>query len=128
LQSDVQQKASSTYLVENVDIIQSTSYPPKYQETAMFSPPYVCNPDFTRTLPHTKRLSHCNNAILMSSHLSKDDQIVIPNGLYIPSPSPSSIIIKGGSYVSSPSPAPPPDGSYFNMSDKYISYPSVVCF
>lgn len=27
------------------------------------------------------------------------------------------------SYISAPSPAPPADGSYYNMSDRYLSYP-----
>lgn len=32
------------------------------------------------------------------------------------------------SYVSAPSPAPPADGSYFNMSDRYLSYPPPLDF
>lgn len=32
------------------------------------------------------------------------------------------------SYVSAPSPAPPADGSYFNMSDRYLSYPPPLTF
>ncbi|KAL3284555.1 hypothetical protein HHI36_018712 [Cryptolaemus montrouzieri] len=32
------------------------------------------------------------------------------------------------SYVSAPSPAPPADGSYFNMSDRYLSYPPPLNF
>jgi len=131
LQADVQKKAAaSTYLVENVDIIQSTAYPPKYQESSMCTPPYpLCNPDFTRTLPNPKRHSQRNSATGMIEGMqmrSKDDHMLISNGLYIPSPSPASSLVIKGSYISSPSPAPPADGSYFNMSDKYMSYPPVV--
>ncbi|XP_023299078.2 nephrin isoform X1 [Lucilia cuprina] len=124
LQADVQKQATSTYLVENVDIIQSTAYPPKYQESSMCSPPYMCNPDFTRTLPNPKR--HSNRSGMPEPTRSKDDHMLMSNGMYIPSPSPASSLVIKGSYISSPSPAPPPDGSYFNMSDKYISYPPVV--
>ncbi|XP_030387432.1 nephrin [Scaptodrosophila lebanonensis] len=131
LQADVQKKAAaSTYLVENVDIIQSTAYPPKYQESSMCTPPYpLCNPDFTRTLPNPKRHSQRNSATGMIEGLpmrAKDDHMLISNGLYIPSPSPASSLVIKGSYISSPSPAPPADGSYFNMSDKYMSYPPVT--
>ncbi|XP_068144561.1 nephrin isoform X1 [Drosophila tropicalis] len=131
LQADVQKKtAASTYLVENVDIIQSTAYPPKYQESSMCTPPYpLCNPDFTRTLPNPKRHSQRNSATGLIDGMpmrSKDDHMLISNGLYIPSPSPASSLVIKGSYISSPSPAPPADGSYFNMSDKYMSYPPVT--
>lgn len=85
----------------------------------------VCLSDYTRTLPNPKRQHNRNG--LNDQNRAKDDHMLVPNGLYVPSPSPaSSLIIKGGNYISSPSPAPPPDGSYFNMSDKYISYPPVV--
>lgn len=125
LQADVQKQATSTYLVENVDIIQSTAYPPKYQESSMCTPPYMCNPDFTRTLPNPKRHSN-RSGMPEQMNRSKDDHMLMSNGMYIPSPSPASSLVIKGSYISSPSPAPPPDGSYFNMSDKYISYPPVV--
>ncbi|XP_030560448.1 nephrin [Drosophila novamexicana] len=129
--ADVQKKAAaSTYLVENVDIIQSTAYPPKYQESSMCTPPYpLCNPDFTRTLPNPKRHSQRNSATGLIEGMpmrAKDDHMLISNGLYIPSPSPASSLVIKGSYISSPSPAPPADGSYFNMSDKYMSYPPVT--
>ncbi|XP_017149370.1 nephrin isoform X2 [Drosophila miranda] len=129
--ADVQKKAAaSTYLVENVDIIQSTAYPPKYQESSMCTPHYpMCNPDFTRTLPNPKRHSQRNSATGMIDGMpmrSKDDHMLISNGLYIPSPSPASSLVIKGSYISSPSPAPPADGSYFNMSNKYMSYPPVT--
>ncbi|XP_055904488.1 nephrin isoform X2 [Eupeodes corollae] len=114
-------KAASTYLVENVDIIQSASFPPKYQESSLSSPPYTINADYTKTLPNPKR-----HAKIMNDNRSKDDHMLVSNGLYIPSPSPASSLVIKGSYISSPSPAPPPDGSYFNMSDKYLSYPPVV--
>lgn len=32
------------------------------------------------------------------------------------------------SYISAPSPAPPADGSYYNMSDRYLSYPPPLDF
>ncbi|KAM8713441.1 hypothetical protein ACLKA7_013711 [Drosophila subpalustris] len=129
--ADVQKKAAaSTYLVENVDIIQSTAYPPKYQESSMCTPHYpLCNPDFTRTLPNPKRHSQRNSATGLIDGMpmrAKDDHMLISNGLYIPSPSPASSLVIKGSYISSPSPAPPADGSYFNMSDKYMSYPPVT--
>ncbi|XP_033251166.1 nephrin-like isoform X2 [Drosophila miranda] len=129
--ADVQKKAAaSTYLVENVDIIQSTAYPPKYQESSMCTPHYpMCNLDFTRTLPNPKRHSQRNSATGMIDGMpmrSKDDHMLISNGLYIPSPSPASSLVIKGSYISSLSPAPPADGSYFNMSDKYMSYPPVT--
>ncbi|XP_017838781.1 nephrin isoform X2 [Drosophila busckii] len=131
--ADVQKKAAaSTYLVENVDIIQSTAYPPKYQESSMCTPHYqhsMCNPDFTRTLPNPKRHSQRNSATGLIEGMpmrAKDDHMLISNGLYIPSPSPASSLVIKGSYISSPSPAPPADGSYFNMSDKYMSYPPVT--
>lgn len=91
----------------------------------MCSPPYPCNPDFTRTLPNPKRHS-VRNGLPEVAGRAKDDHMLIPNGMYVQSPSPASSLVIKGSYISSPSPAPPPDGSYFNMSDKYISYPPVV--
>lgn len=58
------------------------------------------------TLPHPR---HNNGSAAI--HMTRDDQMLISKGVYIPSPSP----------------APPPDGSYYNMnSDRYLSYPPMV--
>lgn len=58
------------------------------------------------TLPHPR---HNNGGTTIQ--MTRDDQMLINKGVYIPSPSP----------------APPPDGSYYNMnSDRYLSYPPMV--
>ncbi|KAL5285582.1 NPHS1 family protein [Megaselia abdita] len=119
-----QKKAASTYLVENVDIIQSASFPPKYQEqNPINSSPYGNNMDYTRTLPNPKRL---NKNVTIQENRTMDDHMLVSNGLYIPSSSPASSLVIKGNYMPSPSPAPPTDGSYFNMSDKYLSYPPII--
>ncbi|XP_037915549.1 nephrin isoform X1 [Hermetia illucens] len=99
---ETRKKAASTYLVENTDIP-----PPRYQKDGTLPslmPNNTANSVNTRTLPHPR---HNNNTTLMD-HRSRDDQILMTKGTYIPSPSP----------------APPLDGSYYNMnSDRYLSYP-----
>lgn len=83
----------------------------------------VISTDYTRTLPNPKRL---NKNVTIQENRTMDDHMLVSNGLYIPSPSPASSLVIKGNYIPSPSPAPPTDGSYFNMSDKYLSYPPIV--
>ncbi|XP_030388023.1 nephrin, partial [Scaptodrosophila lebanonensis] len=101
---EARKKAASTYLVENTDMP-----PPRYQKDGTLPTLYPNNMVNACTLPHPR---HNNgNAIVAAAagvHMSRDDQMLISKGVYIPSPSP----------------APPPDGSYYNMnSDRYLSYP-----
>lgn len=65
----------------------------------------------SRTLPHPR---HHHNTTNMLNNQTRDDQMLVTKGAYIPSPSP----------------APPIDGSYYNMnSERYLSYPPLVsCF
>lgn len=62
----------------------------------------------SRTLPHPR---HHHNTTNMLNNQTRDDQMLVTKGAYIPSPSP----------------APPIDGSYYNMSsERYLSYPPLV--
>ena len=67
-----------------------------------------------------------NKSVTIQENRTMDDHMLVSNGLYIPSSSPVSSLVIKGNYIPSPSPAPPTDGSYFNMSDKYLSYPPIV--
>ncbi|BFG03934.1 nephrin [Drosophila madeirensis] len=96
---EARKKAASTYLVEGADMP-----PPRYQKDGTLPVLYPNNIVNACTLPHPRH----NNGNATAIHMSRDDQMLISKGIYIPSPSP----------------APPPDGSYYNMnSDRYLSYP-----
>ncbi|XP_039488115.1 nephrin isoform X1 [Drosophila santomea] len=95
---EARKKAASTYLVEGSDMP-----PPRYQKDGTLPVIYPNNVVNACTLPHPR---HNNGSAAI--HMTRDDQMLISKGVYIPSPSP----------------APPPDGSYYNMnSDRYLSYP-----
>ncbi|KAH8304304.1 hypothetical protein KR059_006149 [Drosophila kikkawai] len=95
---EARKKAASTYLVEGSDMP-----PPRYQKDGTLPVIYPNNIVNACTLPHPR---HNNGGAAI--HMTRDDQMLISKGVYIPSPSP----------------APPPDGSYYNMnSDRYLSYP-----
>ncbi|XP_016957416.1 nephrin isoform X2 [Drosophila biarmipes] len=95
---EARKKAASTYLVEGSDMP-----PPRYQKDGTLPVIYPNNIVNACTLPHPR---HNNGSAAI--HMTRDDQMLISKGVYIPSPSP----------------APPPDGSYYNMnSDRYLSYP-----
>ncbi|KAI8035746.1 hypothetical protein M5D96_011496, partial [Drosophila gunungcola] len=95
---EARKKAASTYLVEGTDMP-----PPRYQKDGTLPVIYPNNIVNACTLPHPR---HNNGSAAI--HMTRDDQMLISKGVYIPSPSP----------------APPPDGSYYNMnSDRYLSYP-----
>ncbi|KAL5285587.1 NPHS1.2 family protein [Megaselia abdita] len=98
---ETRKKATSTYLLENSDIP-----PPRYQkDTGMPSFLISNSAANSRTLPHPR---HHHNTTNMLSNQTRDDQMLVTKGAYIPSPSP----------------APPIDGSYYNMSsERYLSYP-----
>ncbi|XP_046865422.1 nephrin isoform X1 [Drosophila willistoni] len=107
---EARKKAASTYLVEGT----ADMPPPRYQKDGTLPVLYPNNMVNACTLPHPRH----NNAIGATAagsnnaaaaiHMTRDDQMLITKGVYIPSPSP----------------APPPDGSYYNMnSDRYLSYP-----
>ncbi|KAH8299303.1 hypothetical protein KR044_000269, partial [Drosophila immigrans] len=94
---EARKKAASTYLVESADMP-----PPRYQKDGTLPALYPNNMVNACTLPHPRH----NNGHAVA--MTRDDQMLISKGVYIPSPSP----------------APPPDGSYYNMnSDRYLSYP-----
>ncbi|XP_017836908.1 nephrin isoform X1 [Drosophila busckii] len=96
---EARKKAASTYLVENADMP-----PPRYQKDGTLPALYPNNMVNACTLPHPRH----NNGHVVAAAVSRDDQMLISKGVYMPSPSP----------------APPPDGSYYNMnSDRYLSYP-----
>ncbi|EDW35617.1 GL17125 [Drosophila persimilis] len=96
---EARKKAASTYLVEGADMP-----PPRYQKDGTLPVLYPNNIVNACTLPHPRH----NNGNATAIHMSRDDQMLISKGIYIPSPSP----------------ALPPDGSYYNMnSDRYLSYP-----
>ncbi|XP_017106061.2 nephrin isoform X7 [Drosophila bipectinata] len=95
---EARKKAASTYLVEGADMP-----PPRYQKDGTLPVIYPNNIVNACTLPHPR---HNNGGATIQ--MTRDDQMLINKGVYIPSPSP----------------APPPDGSYYNMnSDRYLSYP-----
>ncbi|KRJ98391.1 uncharacterized protein Dyak_GE19230, isoform E [Drosophila yakuba] len=95
---EARKKAASTYLVEGSDMP-----PPRYQKDGTLPVIYPNNVVNACTLPHPR---HNNGSAAIQ--MTRDDQMLISKGVYIPSPSP----------------APPPDGSYYNMnSDRYLSYP-----
>lgn len=76
----------------------------------------------THTLPHPHHHhNHNHNHQQANIGRARDDQM-LPGGGYHGNLSAKS------SYVSAPSPAPPADGSYFNMSDRYLSYPPPLDF
>ncbi|XP_064535994.1 nephrin isoform X5 [Drosophila montana] len=99
-------KAASTYLVESTDMP-----PPRYQKDGTLPALYPNNMVNACTLPHPRHNNGHAAAIAAAAaagHMTRDDQMLISKGVYIPSPSP----------------APPTDGSYYNMnSDRYLSYP-----
>ncbi|CAH0546788.1 unnamed protein product [Brassicogethes aeneus] len=69
----------------------------------------------THTLPHPH---HHHHPMHDMRPRARDDQTLGYHG---------SMSAKS-SYVSAPSPAPPADGSYYNMSDRYLSYPPPLDF
>ncbi|XP_043071244.1 nephrin [Drosophila grimshawi] len=105
---EARKKAASTYLVESADMP-----PPRYQKDGTLPALYPNNMVNACTLPHPRH--NQGHAAVMAAaaaaaagHMTRDDQMLIGKGVYIPSPSP----------------APPPDGSYYNMnSERYLSYP-----
>ncbi|XP_049818879.1 nephrin isoform X2 [Aethina tumida] len=70
----------------------------------------------THTLPHPHH--HHHHPMHDQRPRARDDQSLGYHG---------SMSAKS-SYVSAPSPAPPADGSYYNMSDRYLSYPPPLDF
>ncbi|KAL1502300.1 hypothetical protein ABEB36_007466 [Hypothenemus hampei] len=72
----------------------------------------------THTLPHPH---HHHHHLHDSRPRSRDDQSL---GHYGPGMGMSA----KSSYVSAPTPTPPADGSYYNMSDRYLSYPPPLDF
>ncbi|TDG51000.1 hypothetical protein AWZ03_002655 [Drosophila navojoa] len=102
---EARKKAASTYLVESTDMP-----PPRYQKDGTLPALYPNNMANACTLPHPRH-NNGHAASIAAGHMTRDDQMLISKGVYIPSPSP----------------APPPDGSYYNMnSERYLSYPPML--
>ncbi|KAG5895719.1 hypothetical protein JTB14_025666 [Gonioctena quinquepunctata] len=104
--------APNAYLMDH-----QPDYPGAYPVYEMQMPmqPGVNMAHKTHTLPHPHHHSHPMND---QRPRARDDQ---------------SLGYQGGmsgksSYMSAPSPAPPTDGSYYNMSDRYLSYPPPLDF
>ncbi|XP_022909293.1 nephrin isoform X2 [Onthophagus taurus] len=101
-------QAASTYLMDQQDY--NSAYP-VYPGYEMQIQPNVAHK--THTLPHPHH--HHQHTI---ERRTRDDQSLGYHGT----------ISGKSSYISAPSPAPPADGSYFNMSDRYLSYPPPLDF
>lgn len=72
-------------------------------------------PGKTHTLPHPHHHHHHHhNQMHQDKSRTRDDQSLHYN---------TGTMSAKSSYMSAPSPAPPADGSYYNMSDRYLSYP-----
>lgn len=79
--------------------------PPRYQKDGTLPTHYPNNiANHTRTLPHPRHNINSNY-----EPRSRDDQM-----------------LNKTNYVTAPSPGPPLDGSYYNNSDRYLSYPPMV--
>lgn len=80
--------------------------PPRYQKDGTLPTHYPNNiANHTRTLPHPRHNMNNSNY----EPRSRDDQM-----------------LNKTNYVTAPSPGPPLDGSYYNSSDRYLSYPPMV--
>lgn len=75
-------------------------------------------PTHTHTLPHPHH-HHPNPEIIRA----RDDQ-----SIGIRKYDQSGNMSAKSSYISAPSPAPPTDGSYYNVADRYLSYPPPLEF
>ncbi|KAK5640308.1 hypothetical protein RI129_011119 [Pyrocoelia pectoralis] len=102
-------QAASTYLMDPQD--QPSPYTGFTRFEMQLQPNMVHK---THTLPHPHHHQHMHER-----PRARDDQ----NLAY-----PSGNMSAKSSYISAPSPAPPADGSYYNMSDRYLSYPPPLDF
>ncbi|CAH1107304.1 unnamed protein product [Psylliodes chrysocephalus] len=110
---DNRKPTSNSYLIEH-----QPDYPGAYPTYEMQMPAQtgINMAHKTHTLPHPHH--HHHHLAHDQRPRARDDQ---------------SLGYHGGmsgksSYVSAPSPAPPADGSYYNMSDRYLSYPPPLDF
>ncbi|KAK4873251.1 hypothetical protein RN001_015280 [Aquatica leii] len=102
-------QAASTYLMDAQD--QPSPYTGFTRFEMQIQPNMIQK---THTLPHPHHHQHIHER-----PRARDDQSL---GYQHGSMSAKS------SYISAPSPAPPADGSYYNMSDRYLSYPPPLDF
>ncbi|XP_044759594.1 nephrin isoform X1 [Coccinella septempunctata] len=105
---DSRKQTATTYIMDQPD------YPGAYPGYELQMQPSMVNK--THTLPHPHH--HHNHQHMHEKNRARDDQHL---GYH-------STMSAKSSYVSAPSPAPPADGSYFNMSDRYLSYPPPLTF
>ncbi|KAI4470791.1 nephrin [Holotrichia oblita] len=99
-------QAASTYLMDQQD------YPSPYPTCLGYEmqiQPHMTHK--THTLPHP----HHHHQHPQDRNRARDDQSLGYHG-------------SKSLYVSAPSPAPPADGSYYNMSERYLSYPPPLDF
>ncbi|KAK9885754.1 hypothetical protein WA026_013625 [Henosepilachna vigintioctopunctata] len=106
---DSRKQTATTYIMDQPD------YPGAYPGYELQMQPSMAS-NKTHTLPHPHH--HHNHQHLHDRNRARDDQHLGYHGG----------MSAKSSYVSAPSPAPPADGSYFNMSDRYLSYPPPLTF
>ncbi|CAH1372536.1 unnamed protein product [Tenebrio molitor] len=103
-------QATSTYLMDQQDYPGAYPVCPSYE---LQMQPNMAHK--THTLPHPH---HHHQHHMHDRTRARDDQSLGYHGT----------MSAKSSYVSAPSPAPPADGSYYNMSDRYLSYPPPLDF
>ncbi|XP_018320439.1 nephrin isoform X2 [Agrilus planipennis] len=104
---DNRKQATSTYLMEHQDYNAAYTAYPGYE---MQIQPSMLK---THTLPHPHHQQHIDKT------RPRDDQNLHYH---------TGNLSAKSSYISAPSPAPPADGSYFNVADRYLSYPPSLDF
>ncbi|XP_056630856.1 nephrin isoform X1 [Diorhabda sublineata] len=109
---DNRKPTSNSYLIEH-----QPDYPGAYPTYEMQMPAQtgINMAHKTHTLPHPHH--HHHHPAHDQRPRARDDQSLVYHGG-----------MSGKSFVAAPSPAPPADGSYFNMSDRYLSYPPPLDF
>ncbi|XP_066154012.1 nephrin isoform X2 [Euwallacea fornicatus] len=109
-------QAPNSYIIEQPPPV---DYPPgAYPVYEMQMAGHVTMAHKTHTLPHPH---HHHHHLHDTRPRSRDDQSL---GHYGPGIGMSA----KSSYVSAPTPTPPADGSYYNVADRYLSYPPPLDF
>ncbi|XP_076263611.1 nephrin adhesion molecule sticks and stones isoform X2 [Rhynchophorus ferrugineus] len=108
-------QAPNSYLIEQPPPV---DYPPGAYPVYEMQMGSMSMAHKTHTLPHPH---HHHHHMHDTRPRSRDDQSL---GQYGPGTGMSA----KSSYVSAPTPTPPADGSYYNVSDRYLSYPPPLDF
>ncbi|XP_030753919.1 nephrin isoform X2 [Sitophilus oryzae] len=109
-------QAPNSYIIEQPPPV---DYPPGAYPVYEMQMGPVSMAHKTHTLPHPHH--HHHHIMHDTRPRSRDDQSL---GQYGPGTGMSA----KSSYVSAPTPTPPADGSYYNVSDRYLSYPPPLDF